>query len=92
MIEIDTRTLGGRGRVSLLARSPRSGPYTVEVADGTGRTVATISKLNKSEARVAYLHPFARRDVPDIFSVHVDHLDADGKPYEPWRAQRRAKS
>jgi hypothetical protein len=42
--------------------------YLVDVEGVEGGRVATITAAMRAEALDAHLHPFARPDVPDIFS------------------------
>jgi hypothetical protein len=68
--EVDSRTLlGNAGTVTLyLSTGPAPQRYLVDVERAEGGHVATITAATRAEALDAYLHPFARSDVPDIFS------------------------
>jgi hypothetical protein len=68
--EVDSRGIDGHaGKVALyLARGPIAEQYVVEVEGVDGRILAMITAETRAEALDAYLHPFARTDVPDIFS------------------------
>lgn len=70
LTEIDARRItGNAGTVTLfLAVGPGAQHYVVEIESAGGECVASISADTRSEALDAYLHPFARPDVPDIFS------------------------
>lgn len=68
-VEIDTRRIPGNGgTVKLLTELPLFERYTVEVEDCAGVTVALLQELDRTEAREAFLHTFARQDVPDVFT------------------------
>ena len=41
--------------------------YVVVVENAVGETLAEIATDSRAEALDAYVHPFARADVPDIF-------------------------
>lgn len=68
--EIDTRTIAGNGgTVTLYDRRPTYADfYTVAIDGPNGEYVARIECATTKEALDAFLHPFARPDVPDIFA------------------------
>ena len=70
LTEVDARRIaGGVGTVTLyLADDPDAQYYVVNVERGEGEWVATITASTRADALDAYLHPFARHDVPNIFS------------------------
>jgi hypothetical protein len=70
LTEVDTRKITGNGgTVTLyLSASTEARRYLVDVASAKGETIATIVAETPAEALDAYRHPFARPDVPDIFS------------------------
>jgi hypothetical protein len=71
MTEVDARSIGG-GTVALyLSVDAASQQYVVAVENAVGETLAEITTDSRTEALDAYLHPFARANVPDIFSEAV---------------------
>lgn len=70
LTEVDTRSIsGGAATVTLYfsARSPALS-YLVDVVSAEGESIASIAAETPAEALEAYKHPFARVDVPDVFS------------------------
>jgi hypothetical protein len=69
LTEIDTRALSGSaGKVALYLCAGPAAHYIVHVESEDGRILAVITTDTRAEALEAYRHPFARPDVPDIFS------------------------
>jgi hypothetical protein len=70
LTEVDARHIpGSAGTVTLyLSADPAAPQYVVDVERAEGESVARIAADTRAEALAAYLHPFARPDVPDIFS------------------------
>jgi hypothetical protein len=70
LTEIDARRItGNAGQVALyLCAGPAAAQYAVHVQAEDGRILAVITTDSRAEALEAYRHPFARPDVPDIFS------------------------
>jgi hypothetical protein len=70
--EVDTRRLAGSaGTVTLYLSPSAEARYLVDVASAQGEKVASIAAATPAEALEACRHPFARADVPDIFSAAV---------------------
>jgi hypothetical protein len=70
LTEVDARSLAGHaGTVTLyLSVGAAAHQYVVHVESAAGETLARITTETRVEALDAYRHPFARPDVPDIFS------------------------
>jgi hypothetical protein len=70
LTEVDTRSIpGNAGTVTLyLSPSPAALGYLVDVVSAEGENIASIAAETPAEALEAYKHPFARLDVPDVFS------------------------
>jgi hypothetical protein len=70
MTEVDARRIDGHGGTVALYLSVGSAAqqYVVVVENAVGETLAEITSDTRAEALEAYRHPFARLDVPDIFS------------------------
>lgn len=70
LTEVDARSIAGNaGTVTLyLSVGPVAQHYVVDVQSAAGESIASITVETRAEALDAYLHPFARPDVPDIFS------------------------
>jgi hypothetical protein len=70
LTEVDARSIAGHGAKVALYLSVGSAAqhYVVHVESADGGTLASITADTRAEALDAYRHPFARHDVPDIFS------------------------
>jgi hypothetical protein len=70
MTEVDARSIAGQdGTVALyLSVGAATQQYVVIVENAVGETLAEITTDSRPDALDAYLHPFARADVPDVFS------------------------
>jgi hypothetical protein len=70
LTEVDTRSIpGNAGTVTLyFSASPAARRYLVDVVSAEGENIASIAAETPAEALEAYKHPFARLDVPDVFS------------------------
>jgi hypothetical protein len=70
LTEVDTRSIpGSAGTVTLyFSASPAARRYLVDVLSAEGENIASIAAATPAEALEAYKHPFARLDVPDVFS------------------------
>lgn len=70
LAEVDSRALtGNAGKVSLyLSAGAAAQRYVVRVESEGGRILAVITTATRADALEAYRHPFARPDVPDVFS------------------------
>lgn len=73
LTEVDARSIAGNaGTVTLyLSVGPVAQHYVVHVQSAAGESIASITVETRAEALDAYLHPFARPDVPDVFSRAV---------------------
>jgi hypothetical protein len=71
LTEVDSRRIAGNaGTVTLyLAAESVALRYLVNVESAQGERIASIATGTPAEALEAYRHPFARTDVPDIFST-----------------------
>jgi hypothetical protein len=79
LTEVDSRRIAGNaGTVTLYLAGDSVAPrYRVDVAGAEGEHVASISAGTRAEAVEAYRHPFARPDVPDIFSRAESSREGD---------------
>jgi hypothetical protein len=70
LTEIDARSIAGHSAKVALYLSVGSAAqhYVVHVESADGGTLARVRADTRAEALDAYRHPFARHDVPDIFS------------------------
>lgn len=70
LAEVDSRALtGNAGKVSLyMPAGPAAQHYVVQVESEGGCILAEITTATRADAVEAYRHPFARPDVPNIFS------------------------
>ena len=70
LTEVDARSVGEHGGTVTLYLSVAADDqhYVVDVESAFGESVARITAATRAEALEAYRHPFARLDVPDIFS------------------------
>jgi len=70
LIEVDARSLGGNaGRVALYVLvGPVAQRCAPRIESARGETLAEITTDTRAEALDAYRHPFARLEVPNIFS------------------------
>jgi hypothetical protein len=70
LTEVDSRRIAGNaGTVTLYLAADSAAPgYLVDVEGAEGEPIASIGAWTRAEALEAYRHPFARPDVPDIFS------------------------
>jgi hypothetical protein len=69
LTEVDSRTIAGNGGTVTLYLADSVFPrYRVDVDGAEGERIASIGAGTRAEALDAYRHPFARPDVPDIFS------------------------
>jgi hypothetical protein len=70
MTEVDARRIPGHSaNVALyLSLGGATQQYVVVVENAVGETLAEITTDSRAEALDAYVHPFARADVPNIFS------------------------
>jgi hypothetical protein len=71
LLTVDSRRIAGNaGTVTLYLAAESVAPrYLVNVDSATGERIASIVTGTPAEALEAYRHPFARTDVPDIFST-----------------------
>jgi hypothetical protein len=70
LTEVDARSIPGHGAKVALYLSVGSAAqhYVVRIETADGGTLATITADTRADALDAYRHPFARSNVPDIFS------------------------
>jgi hypothetical protein len=70
LTEVDARSIPGHGaKVALyLSISSAVQHYVVQIETADGGILATITADTRAAALDAYRHPFARPDVPDIFT------------------------
>jgi hypothetical protein len=69
LTEVDTRSLrGNAGTVTLyLSADPLTPRFIVDIENAQHDSITSIGLDTGAEALEAYLHPFARADVPDVF-------------------------
>lgn len=67
LTEIDTRTIPGNGGQVAWHFNAPDGPHYVLVTRPSGEGEVTLELATGQEALDAFLHPFARPDVPDVF-------------------------
>jgi hypothetical protein len=71
LTEVDSRCIAGNaGTVTLyMAAQPHAPRYLVDVDGAGGEHIARIATETPAEALDAFRHPFARSEVPYIFST-----------------------